>query len=40
MLRDGYSLDEARKWIGRKTPPTEYSEASEDEIRRIGKDLD
>jgi len=40
MVRKGYSLDDARRWVGRKTLPVEYSEASEDEIRRIGRDID
>jgi len=40
MVRKGYSLDDARRWVGRKTLPVEYSEASEEEMRRIGRNID
>jgi len=37
LLDKGYSLDQVRKWIGRKTQPVEYSSATESEIKEIGK---
>lgn len=40
LAKAGRSLNEVRKWLGRKTQPVEYLENPESEMREIGRDID
>lgn len=40
LEKKGYSLNDVRKWLGRKTAPVEYLPAAEEDIRKMSPDID